>query len=85
MTASKLVVQKSASKRFNKIPLNIHKKILKALNIIKNNPLVGIKLHGELAYYRKYRVGDYRVVYRFDRKNKVVRVVKIEHRKGVYR
>jgi mRNA interferase RelE/StbE len=85
MPANKLVVQKSARKGFTKLPLNVHKRVVRALGIIKDNPLIGTKLHGELAYYRKFRVGDYRIVYRFEKKTKTVRVVKIEHRRGVYK
>ncbi len=42
------------------------------------------KLHGGEPYYR-IRVGDYRVVYQVDGKQLVVIVVKIGHRKEVYR
>ncbi len=42
------------------------------------------KLHGNEPYYR-IRVGDYRVVYQVDGKQLVVIVVKIGHRKEIYR
>ena len=42
------------------------------------------KLQGNEPYYR-IRVGDYRVVYQVDGKQLVVIVVKIGHRKEVYR
>jgi mRNA interferase RelE/StbE len=42
------------------------------------------KLHGDEPYYR-IRVGDYRLVYQIDGKELVVIVVKIGHRKEVYR
>ncbi len=42
------------------------------------------KLHGGEPYYR-IRVGDYRVVYQVDGKQLVVIVVKIGHRKEIYR
>jgi mRNA interferase RelE/StbE len=42
------------------------------------------KLHGGEPYYR-IRVGDYRVVYQVDGKQLVVVVVKIGHRKEIYR
>jgi mRNA interferase RelE/StbE len=42
------------------------------------------KLHGNEPYYR-IRVGDYRVVYQIEGKRLVVIVVKIGHRKDVYR
>jgi mRNA interferase RelE/StbE len=42
------------------------------------------KLHGDEPYYR-IRVGDYRLVYQIDGKELVVIVVKIGHRREVYR
>jgi len=42
------------------------------------------KLHGDEPYYR-IRVGDYRVVYQVDGKQLMVVVIKLGHRKEVYR
>ena len=42
------------------------------------------KLHAEEPYYR-IRVGDYRVIYQVEPHQLVVIVVKIGHRKDVYR
>ena len=42
------------------------------------------KLHAEEPYYR-IRVGDYRIVYRFAVEESTVIVVKIGHRREVYR
>ncbi len=85
MSAKYLLLEKPVQKRLHRLPLYIHKKIIKALELIKNDPTVGIKLHGELQQYFKVRIGDYRIVYSFDQKIKTVIVVKIEHRQGVYR
>ena len=85
MPAKSVVVEKHARKRLLKLPLSIHKRIIRALEIIQENPLIGVKLHGELEKYYKYRVGDYRIVYSFDSKESTVTVVKVEHRQGVYK
>lgn len=85
MPAKSVIVEKSAKKRLLKLPLHIHKRILKALDIIAENPLAGVKLHGEMDQYYKYRIGDYRIVYEFGPKESIVSVVKIEHRQGVYK
>lgn len=42
-------------------------------------------LTGRLSGYYRYRVGDYRVVYRIDDPNRVVIVAIIAHRGEVYR
>jgi len=78
-------VSPKASKNANKFPSKIHRKIDRAFEILKQNPLTGEKLRGKLADYYKYRIGDYRIVYRFDAKKSTLLVVKIEHRQGVYR
>lgn len=85
MPAKYLSTEKSVRKHLKKLPMSIHSKVIKALDVIKNNPLSGEKLHGELKNYYKYRVGDYRIVYKFDSKASTVIVVKVEHRQGVYR
>lgn len=85
MPAKFLIVQKSARKRFLKLPIHVHKRVIEALRHIQQNPLAGEKLHGELAGFYKHRVGDYRIVYIFDNKKSTIYVLKIEHRQGVYR
>lgn len=85
MPAKTLVVEKPVQKQLLKLPIKIHQRILQSLTLIKDNPIVGEKLHGELANYYKLRIGDYRVIYKFDKENLSVEVVKIEHRQGVYR
>jgi mRNA interferase RelE/StbE len=85
MPAKLFHVPKKTNKSVSKFPIPIQDKIDKAFNIIKENPLKGEKLHGELKNYYKYRVGDYRIVYQFDSKTSTVILVKVEHRQGVYR
>lgn len=85
MPAKSVVVEKQVKKRLIKLPIKIHKRVIESLNLLKVNPLVGIKLHGELDGYYKYRIGDYRIVYSFNAKESTVIVVKLEHRQGVYK
>lgn len=85
MSAKFLVTQKSVRKNLKKVPIHIHEKIIKSLSRIQENPLIGVKLHGELSGYCKFRIGDYRILYKFDRKESIVEIIKIEHRQGVYK
>lgn len=85
MPAKSLVLEKSARKNLIKLPLNIHKRIIKALKEIQENPNLGPKLRGELSGYRKFRLGDYRIVYEFNITKSRVEILKIEHRQGVYK
>ena len=43
------------------------------------------RLKGSMAGYWRYRVGDWRVVYRVDKDERVVTVVLIVHRSKAYR
>lgn len=85
MSAKYLITRQSVRKNLKRLPTHVHGKIVSALGKIQDNPLMGIKLHGELSDYCKLRVGDYRILYKFDKKASIVEVVKIEHRQGVYR
>lgn len=85
MPADSLVLERAARKKLLKLPINIHKRIIASFEAIQSNPLIGEKLHGELKGYYKLRLGDYRIVYSFDKTKSTVRVVKIEHRQGIYK
>ena len=85
MPAKLFNVAKKANKQLSKVPLKVQGKIIQALKNLKQNPLAGKKLDGALADNYKFRIGDYRIVYKFDPKESRVEVVKIEHRQGVYK
>lgn len=52
---------------------------------LAENPYLGKKLVGDLSPYYRYRIGDYRVLYEIVDKELVIIVVKIKHRKNVYK
>jgi len=54
-----------------------------ALRELASNPLLGKKLKGDFEGLRSYRLGTYRIVYRFTPES--VEIIYIEHRKDVYR
>jgi len=85
MSAKSFILAGRSDKELSKLPIQIQRRVLRAFDIIKKNPVIGIKLHGELGDYYKFRIGDYRIVYSFNSINSTVSVVKIEHRLGVYR
>lgn len=85
MTAKFLRIPHKVDRKVSRLPLNIQNRIDDVFNKLKENPIAGVKLKGELGNYYKYRLGDYRIIYRFDRKKSLLEIVKIEHRQGVYR
>jgi len=54
-----------------------------AIRELAANPLLGKKLKGECEGLRSYRLGSFRIVYRFRKER--LDVVHIDHRKDVYR
>lgn len=85
MPAENLLLPKKVKRGINKFPPRIQDRIIHSLITLKENPILGMKLKGELGTYYKYRMGDYRIVYTFVEKTRTIVVVKIEHRQGVYK
>lgn len=78
-------ISKTAAKGYQKSPLFVQKQFDRNLVVVAKNPLIGIQLHGELKGMRKIRVGNYRLIYLFDKNAKVITVVAMEPRGGVYK
>ena len=85
MPAKSLVITRKADKQISKLPKRIQLKVLNKLTTLKQNPLSGIRLSGELSGSFKIRLGDYRLVYDFHKKENVIAILKVEHRQGVYK
>lgn len=75
-----------AHRQFKKIREGqLRDRIARALETLATAPLEGKPLQGDLAGSRSYRVGDYRVVYQVLAKQQVLGVLRIDHRREVYR
>lgn len=81
----KLLLSKSAQKDLDKLPDDIVVRISRRLYDLAVNPYMhgSEKLSGNKGY--RIRIGDYRVVYVFDKNNKKIIIIKVKHRKEVYR
>jgi len=80
-----LVVRPSVSKDTKAIPSNDLKRILLKMKALCDNPRPpgSVKLSGK-EYYR-IRHGDYRIIYEIEDNHLIVVVVKVGHRREVYR
>ena len=85
MPAEKVIVPKEVEKHFRKLPRHVQIKVNDALERLIKNPISGTKLGGKLENILKYRVGDYRIIYQFEKKEKLIYILKVEHRRGVYK
>jgi mRNA interferase RelE/StbE len=61
-------------------------RILKKIEWLKNNfdQISPLPLTGNLSGFYKLRIGDYRVIYEFDKENQIIYVNRIGHRREIY-
>ena len=85
MAKYELVVRPSVSKDTEKISSEDLKKILQKMRALCDDPrpLGSVKLSG-MEYYR-IRQGDYRIIYEIEDNRLIVVVIKVGHRRGIYR
>lgn len=76
----------SALRELNHLDPPIHNRILTKITSLRDDPFPsGAKKLQGLPNHFRLRVGDYRIVYRVDSGRVIVVVVRIGHRKEVYR
>ncbi|KAF0162001.1 MAG: hypothetical protein FD157_4014 [Rhodocyclaceae bacterium] len=78
-------IKQSAAKAIDKLPREDRLRIITAIDQLKINPIAGSVLKGEFSGLRRIRIGSYRVVYEVQEQKLVVLVVRIGHRREVYR
>ncbi len=84
--AYEIIIKPSAEKAFAKLAAAVQVKLFEALEQLSVNPRPsGVKkLNSTFNLYR-IRVGEYRIIYSINDAVLIVTVVKIAHRKDVYR
>jgi mRNA interferase RelE/StbE len=75
----------TAAKQLAGLDRSVQLRIAAAITKLAENPTLGKQLRGELHECRSYRVGDYRVVYLVRHKMIQVEIIRIAHRREVYR
>ena len=81
----RIEIKKSAVKEISKLPKTDLKKVLRKIELLSENPRPhgAIKLSAEEKY--RLRVGKYRILYQIFDNKLVIVVVKVRHRKDVYK
>lgn len=74
-----------AQKSLRKFPKSKQYQLIQKISLLKNNPLAGKKLKGELRNFYSLRIWPYRLLYGIDPKANLIKIHKIEHRQGVYK
>lgn len=82
----KIYFASSAAKEFKKLLSDVQAKIESRIDRLEKEPRPqsGKKLSMHENIYR-IRVGDYRVVYEINDKERIILITRIRHRKDVYR
>jgi mRNA interferase RelE/StbE len=76
----------AADRQLRKVPEDVQRRVVRAVELLEDEPrpVGAVKLTGEENLWR-IRVGTYRVVYAIDDERLLVVVVRVRHRKDVYR
>ena len=78
-------IKSSAAKALGKISGKDKLRLIDAIDKLKEQPFSGTVLKGEYSGLRRIRVGNYRVVYEVTESALLVLVIRIGHRREVYR
>ena len=85
MAKYKIVFAPTAERQFLKLDKFVRIRMAHAISKLAFNPHLGKQLKGELCEYRSYRVGDYRVIYFIRRQCVQIEIIRIAHRREVYK
>jgi len=83
----KLILTRSAEQSYAAADKNLVTKLNRCFSQLRGNPREGAnirRLRGQLKGCSRYRLGDWRVVYRVDEKARTVLVLLITHRSKLY-
>jgi len=77
---------RTALKELSKLPLEVQQRIADRIDELKTNPYPpSIKALKNGDGRLRLRVGDYRVIYRIEADNLVIIVIKVGHRRNIYK
>ena len=87
--AYNVLITRRAEKQMRKLAMNMQERIAEAISLLGHNPdspALNVKaLSGDDEAQYRLRVGSYRVKYNCDDGIKIVEIVKVGHRKDIYR
>ena len=78
-------IKGSAAKELERITKADRARLVEAIDRLSENPFLGSALKGELRGLRRLRIDDYRVLYEVQHGELIVLVVRVAHRREVYR
>ena len=80
-----LTIKSSAVKALRRLRKADRLRLIEAIDRLATEPAAGGVLKGEFRGLRRLRVGSYRIIYEVDEGELTVLVIRVGHRKDVYR
>ena len=77
--------ERRAFKELAALPRTAQQRLITAAESLASRPLKGEQLSGEWHGLRRLRVGRYRLIYAFDGDRLLILIVRVGHRREVYR
>lgn len=78
-------LSRKADKNLDQIESRYQVLIVRSLKMLRDEPYLGVPLHGKLKGFWKLKVSHYRIIYQIIDSLLVIYVIDIDHRKQVYR
>lgn len=78
-------IKGSAAKALSRVDPRDRSRLIEAIDRLADQPAAGAALKGEFGGLRRLRVGRYRIIYEALHEELTVLVVRIGHRREVYR
>ena len=78
-------IKGSALKEIRRLLAADRARVVAAIDGLRHNPLAGTQLKGQLTGLRRIRVGTIRIIYEVRNQELVVLVLRVGHRRDIYR
>lgn len=85
MSLASIKWERRAVKELRGLPRAAQQRVVEAVESLREEPFKGEQLAAEWKGLRRLRIGRYRVIYAFDGQQFIILVVRVGHRKDVYR
>lgn len=85
MTRYTIEITQKAGKQMSKLPPLTKSRIANSLENLASEPYEGKILKAALKGLYSYRIGDYRIIYQIIKNRLIILVIKVMHRRDVYR
>jgi len=80
-----LRIKQSALKELERLAKGERQRLVAAIDQLADNPHIGKLLKGDLSGLRRIRAGNYRVIYEINEGEVQILVLRVAHRKEIYR